>query len=84
MDATPVFPRNVGLDIGLNRTRPRSKVTKAEFVVGCPVEFAGLFDRQGRLRCYSPLVQWGLGECRTARWIVCPVNAEEEPGDGSR
>lgn len=85
VDATPVFPRLVSLDIGLNRTRPRSKVTKVEFVIGCPVEFAGLFDRQGRLCCYSPLVQWGTGECRTAGWIVCPVDAEKmEPGHGAR
>lgn len=74
VEATPVFPRRVRMDIGMNRTRPRSKITKAEFeMVGGPVEFAGLFDLQGRLRCYSPLVQWGEGECRTARWTVCPV-----------
>jgi len=72
-DAMPVFPRRIGMDIGLKRTRPRSTVTKVEFVVGGPVEFAGLFDPQGRLRCYSPLVQWGRGECRAARWTVCPV-----------
>lgn len=72
-DATPVFPRRVRMDIGLKRTRPRSPVTKAEFVVGGPVEFAGLFDLQGRLRCYSPLVQRGAGVCRASRWTVCAV-----------
>lgn len=77
-EATPVFPRRVGMDIGLKRTRPRSKITKAEFVVGGPVEFAGLFDMQGRLRCYSALVQWGDGECRAARWTICPVIENHE------
>ena len=72
-DAMPVFPRRIGMDIGLKRTRPRSTVTKAEFVVGGPVEFAGLFDLQGQLRCYSPLVQRGAGVCRASRWTVCAV-----------
>jgi hypothetical protein len=72
-DAMPVFPRRIRMDIGLKRTRPRSTITKFEFVVGGPIEFAGLFDPQGRLRSYSPVVQWGAGECRAARWTVCAV-----------
>ena len=81
-EVTPAHPQRVGLDIGMARTRPRSKITKAEFeLVGRSVEFAGMFDRQGRLRCYSALVQWGDGECRAPRWTVLPV--AERPGEDS-
>ena len=78
-EVTPAFPQRVESDIGMARTRPRSKITKAEFeLVGGPVQFAGLFDREGRLRCYSALVQWGDGECRAPRWTVMPVEHESE------
>lgn len=73
-EVTPAHPQRVGLDIGMARTRPRSKITKAAFeLVDRSVEFAGMFDRQGRLRCYSTLVQWGDGGCRAARWTIVPM-----------
>ena len=77
-EVTPANPQRFGMDIGMARTRPRSKITKAEFErVGRPVEFAGIFDRQGRLCAYSPLVQWGEGSSRTAKWTVLPAAADE-------
>ncbi|WP_426038412.1 hypothetical protein [Brevundimonas sp. DC300-4] len=77
-EVTPCYPQRVSLDIGMAWTRPRSKITKAEFeVVGRSVEFVGIFDRQGRLCCYSALVQWGDGGCRAPRWTVVPVSAHE-------
>ena len=77
-EVTPCYPQRVGLDIGMARTRPRSRITKAEFeLVGRPVEFVGMFDRQGRLCCYSALVQWGDGGCRAPRWTVLPAATRE-------
>jgi len=77
-EVTPAHPQRFGMDIGMARTRPRSKITKAEFEsVGRPVEFAGIFDHQGRLCAYSPLVQWGEGGSRTAKWTVLPVTEHE-------
>lgn len=73
-EATPVCPQRIGMDIGINQTRPRSKITTAEFeLVGCSVGFAGLFDVHGRLRCYGALVDRGDGQCAAPRWTVCPA-----------
>jgi hypothetical protein len=75
LEAVPsAHPRRVRMDIGMNQTRMRSRLTKAEFkIVDCSVEFAGLFDLQGRLRCYAPLVAWTDGVCRAPRWRICTV-----------
>lgn len=77
-EVTPAHPQRFGMDVGMARTRPRSKITKAEFeLVGRPVEFVGIFDRDGRLCAYSPLVQWGEGGCRTAKWTVLSVTEHD-------
>ena len=78
-EVTPAHPQRFGMDVGMARTRPRSKITKAEFeLVGHPVEFVGIFDREGRLCAYSPLVQWGEGGCRTAKWTVLSVTEHDD------
>lgn len=73
-EVTPAQPQRIRLDIGMNRTRPRSKITKAEFeLVGCSVGLAGLFDLQGRLRCYGALISRGDGQCAAPHWTVCEL-----------
>ncbi|WP_426051976.1 hypothetical protein [Brevundimonas sp. SL161] len=67
-------PLRISLRSDETETRPRSKISKAEFdLVGCSVGFAGLFDLQGRLRCYGVLINRGDGQCAVPSWTICPT-----------
>lgn len=60
----------------IRKSMPRPR-RRAKEMVGCSVEFAGLFDSQGRLRCYGALYQRGDGECAVPHWKVCRVVSSE-------
>ena len=72
LEQVPTYPVRIRMDIGINRTRPRSKITKAEFeLVEGEAQFAGLFDLEGRLCCYSALIASGPGQRAAPRWTIC-------------
>ena len=72
LEQVPTYPARIRMDIGINRTRPRSKVTKVEFeLVEGEAQFAGLFDLEGRLCCYSALIASGPGQRAAPRWTIC-------------
>lgn len=72
LEQVPTYPVRIRLDIDINRTRPRSKIAKAEFeLVEGETQFAGLFDLGGRLCCYSALIASGPRQRAEPRWTIC-------------
>lgn len=72
LEQVPTYPVRIRLDIDINRTRPRSKIAKAEFeLVEGETQFSGLFDLGGRLCCYSALIASGPRQRAEPRWTIC-------------